>query len=139
MKTNVVFKDFQGFEHLTSFVNEALESTLGKFEGKRPLEVKVILATTHARHHGQPMEFQCEALLTSNRQKNLFAKKTDVNFYTAVRSCMKTLEKIIRRELGAKIKNRRRSAHNLPLYNYTPEEVDTEFNDDPALTESKTG
>jgi ribosome-associated translation inhibitor RaiA len=128
MKTNVVFKDFQRFEHLVGFVNDALAATLGKYEGNKPLEVKVILATTHARHHGQPMEFQCEALLTSNRRKNLFAKKTHVNFYTAVKSCMKTLEKIIGREMHSKIKSRRHKKLEQPPYNYSSESF--EFSED---------
>ncbi|MBC7420662.1 MAG: HPF/RaiA family ribosome-associated protein [Bdellovibrio sp.] len=118
MKTNVVFKDFQGFEHLNGFVNEALEDTLGKFEGRRPIEVKVIVGTAHAKHQGQPLQFVCEALFTSNRSKNLFAKKTHANFYTAVKSCMKSLERIIRREMKTKVQKHRRNTQELPAYNY---------------------
>ncbi len=118
MKTNVVFKDFQGFEHLNGFVNEAVEATLGKFEGRRPVEVKVIVGTTHAKHQGQPVQFECEALLTSNRSKNLFAKKKHANFYTAVKTCMKSLERILRREMKTKIQTHRRGSHKMPDYNY---------------------
>lgn len=116
MKTNIVFKDFEGFEHLHSFVNEALETTLGKFEGRRPVEVKVIVGTTHGNHQGQPPQFQCEAILTSNRNKNLFARKTHSNFYTAVRSCMKSLDRMITRELKIKMQTHRRSSRTMPEY-----------------------
>ncbi|MBC7741537.1 MAG: HPF/RaiA family ribosome-associated protein [Bdellovibrionaceae bacterium] len=108
MKTNVVFKDFQGFEHLLGFVNESLEATIAKYEQHRKLEVKVIVGTTHGRHQGQPPEFLCEAILTSNREKNLFARKSHTNFHSAVRSCMKALERIIRRETRTKLQSRRK-------------------------------
>ncbi len=123
MKTNVVFKDFQGFEHLLSFVNESLEATLAKYEHHRALEVKVIVGTEHGRHQGQPPEFFCEAILLSNREKNLFARKSNSNFHSAVRSCMKTLERNIRRETQTKIHSRRKSSRDLAA---TAVDADTE-------------
>ena len=116
MKTNVVFKDFQGFEHLNSFVTEALEATLAKFENKRTFDVKVIVGKAHAKHQGQPIHFQCEAIVTSDRKKNIFAKKVDENFYLAVKDCMKNLERLIRREIKTRIQLHRRGSHELPAF-----------------------
>lgn len=92
MRTNIIFRGFEGFEHLRNYVQDSLDSSLGKLNLDKVDEIKIIIDTTHHRRLGHPPEFLCEAMMkTKNRQ--FFSKKTDVNFYQSVRKCTRAIAK----------------------------------------------
>lgn len=93
MKTNVIFRGFEGFEHLKKFVVDTIEHSIGRLDLSNVREIKVIVGTTHSRRQGHPPDFSCEAVMKTNR-RTFFAKKMDVNFHSAVRKCSKALSKI---------------------------------------------
>lgn len=93
MKTKVIFRGFEGFEHLKNFVQETVEHSLGKLDIGNVQEVKVIVGKTHSRRLGHPPSFSCEAVMKT-RKRTFFAKKMDLDFQAAVRKCAKALSQI---------------------------------------------
>ena len=49
MKTKVIFRGFEGFDHLKSFVQETIEHSIGRLDHGNIHEIKVIVGTTHSR------------------------------------------------------------------------------------------
>ena len=94
MKTQVIFRGFEGLDHLKSFVQETLEHSIGKLDLGSSDEIKVIVGTTHARRLGRPPTFVCESLMKS-RNRSFFAKKNDIDFQSSVRKCVKALSKLV--------------------------------------------
>jgi hypothetical protein len=93
MKTNVIFRGFEGFDHLKTFVQDTIEHSIGKLDLGNVQEIKVIVGTTHSRRLGHPPDFSCEAVMKT-RKRTFFAKKMDLDFHSAVRKCAKALSKI---------------------------------------------
>lgn len=123
MKTEVIFRGFEGFEHLKNFVQDSLEHAIGKLDLANVQEVKVIVGTTHSRRLGHPPSFSCEAVMKT-RRRTFFAKKMDLNFQTSVRKCMKTLSQMFidtartRREKRRSV-DRHQSAYDFNQLNQT--------------------
>ncbi len=93
MKTNVIFRGFEGFDHLKSFVIDTIEHSIGKLDLGNIQEVKIIVGTTHSRRIGHPPDFSCEAVMKT-KKRTFIAKKIDLDFHSAVKKCVKTLSKI---------------------------------------------
>jgi ribosome-associated translation inhibitor RaiA len=109
----VQFRNFEGFEHLRSFVEKAANQTLGRFESWKNFETHIVLATVKSRTTTHAPVFECELLMKSRGlQKPIVVKKESSNFYQAVRNCVKASEKILRRESKVRVSIRR---HEVPL------------------------
>lgn len=93
MKTNIIFRGFEGFDHLRNYVQDCLDNSLGKLDLGQIDEIKVIVDTTHHRRLGHPPQFLCEAMMKT-RNRNFFTKKTDLNFHASVKKCTRALAKI---------------------------------------------
>lgn len=93
MKTNIIFRGFEGFDHLKTYVQECLDNSLGKLDLGKIDEIKVIVDTTHHRRQGHPPRFLCEAMMKA-KNRTYFSKKTDANFQASVKKCAKALSKI---------------------------------------------
>ena len=120
MKTNVIFRGFEGFDHLKSFVLDSIEHSIGKLDLGNVQEIKVIVGTTHSRRLGHPPDFSCEAVMKT-RKRTFFAKKMDLDFHSAVRKCAKALSKIfINTNRNARDKRRSIDRHQSAfLFNQT--------------------
>jgi ribosome-associated translation inhibitor RaiA len=110
MRTSMQFKNFDGFEHLREFVLESVEHTLGKFESHRDFETQIILGAEKRMGDGHKPVFECEILLRGKGiHKPIVAKKKNIDFYQAVRSCLRASEKILRRTSRIRVSKRRRA------------------------------
>lgn len=120
MKTNVIFRGFEGFDHLKSFVQDTIEHSIGKLDLGNVQEIKVIVGTNHSRRLGRPPDFSCEAVMKTKR-RTFFAKKMDLDFHSAVRKCAKALSKIfINSSRNARDKRRSIDRHQSAfLFNQT--------------------
>lgn len=120
MKTNIIFRGFEGFDHLKSFVQDTIEHSIGKLDLGNVQEIKVIVGTTHSRRLGHPPDFSCEAVMKT-KKRTFFAKKMDLDFHSAVRKCAKALSKIfINTSRNARDKRRSINRHQSAfLFNQT--------------------
>lgn len=107
MKTEIIFRGFEGFDHLKTFVQDTLEHSIGKLDLGNVQAIKVIVGTNHSRRLGHPPSFSCEAVMKT-RKRIFFAKKMDLNFQSAVRKCARTLSKMFI-DTNRDARNRRRS------------------------------
>lgn len=117
MKTQIIFRGFEGFDHLKSFVQETLEHSLGKLELGNVDEVKMIVGTTHARRLGRPPSFLCEAIMKS-RNRSFFAKKIDLDFQNSVRKCVKALSRLVINSSRSKRDKRRGTDRHQSAYDF---------------------
>ncbi len=114
----IIFRGFEGLDHLKVFVMDCLESTVGKIDtNNQTTEVKVILGTTHHRHLGQPPEFLCETLLKTKR-RTFFTKKIDQDFYASVKKCMKALSKNLINSNRSKREKHRSMDRHQSIYDF---------------------
>lgn len=90
MKTQIIFRGFEGFDHLKKYIIDSFESSVGKLDLSQVDDLKVIVGTTHARRLGHPPSFSCEAIMKSKRH-TFFAKKTDAEMQNSVKKCMKAI------------------------------------------------
>ncbi len=117
MKTQVIFRGFEGFDHLKKYVLDCLENTVGKLDTHSLDEVKVIVDTTHNRRLGHPPEFLCEALMRT-RARTFFTKKIDKDFHASVKKCMKALSKTLINSTRAKRDKRRSQDRRQSAYEF---------------------
>ena len=117
MKTQVIFRGFEGLDHLKNFVQETLDHSIDKLELVNVDEVKVIVGTTHARRLGRPPTFQCEAMMKS-RNRSFFAKKNDLDFQGSVRKCVKALSKLVINSTRTKRDKRRSTDRHQSAYDF---------------------
>jgi len=107
MKTTVQFKNFEGFEHIRTFVEDLVDQALARFESSRHLSAHVILGTVKAGTH-KPI-FECEFLIKGTGIRSpIIIKKKDSDFYQALRSCISASEKSLRRISKIRVSSRRR-------------------------------
>ncbi len=92
MRTNIIFRGFEGFEHLRDYVQDCLDSSLGKLNLNSVDEIKVIVDTTHGRRLGHPPQFLCETVMKT-KNRNFFAKKTDASFHHSIKKCTRAIAK----------------------------------------------
>lgn len=93
MKTEIIFRGFEGFEHLKTFIHDTIEHSVGKLDLGNVQAIKVTVGTNHSRRLGHPPSFSCEAVMKT-RKRTFFAKKIDLNFQASVRKCLRTLSKM---------------------------------------------
>lgn len=115
MRTQIIFRGFEGLDHLKTYVLNCLEQYVGKLDTNKG-EVKIIVNTTHHRQ-SQPTEFLCEAIMKT-RQRTFFTKKVDKDFYTSVKKCMKALSKSLINSNRAKRDKRRSVDHHQSAYDF---------------------
>lgn len=107
MKTEIIFRGFEGFDHLKTFVQDTVDHAIGKLDLGNVQAIKVIVGTTHSRRLGHPPSFSCEAVMKT-RKRTFFAKKMDLDFQSAVRKCARTISKMFI-DTNRNTRDRRRS------------------------------
>lgn len=117
MKAHIIFRGFEGFDHLKSYVLDCLEHTVGKLDTNKMKEIKIIIDTTHNRHQRQPPEFLCEAIMKTSH-RTFFTKKIDKDFYTSVKKCMKALSKNLINNTRIKRDKRRSINRHQSVYDF---------------------
>lgn len=116
MRTYVTFRGFEGIDHLKSFVINTTRTAIEKYEGGLVSDTNLVLSAHHFYSREVPaVEYECEALIRGpNFDSPLIVKKRHSDFYLAVRSCLKSVDKILRRNSRLKA-TRRRRAYGSPL------------------------
>lgn len=118
MRTYVTFRGFEGIEHLKAFVVNTTRSAIEKYEGSLISDTNLILSARQKDSAG-PQEYECEVLIRGPEfESPIIVKKRHADFYLAVKSCMTSVDKILKH--SARIyANRRRRAYpsNLRLVN----------------------
>jgi|JI6StandDraft_1071083.scaffolds.fasta_scaffold314843_2 ribosome-associated translation inhibitor RaiA len=108
MKTSLQFRNFDGFDHIKSFVEDSLDHSIGKFESWRHFDIHMVMSTVKGRTETHRPIFECELMLKGKGVKRpIIVKKMNSDFYQSVRSCLKATEKIFRRSSKIRVTDRR--------------------------------
>jgi ribosome-associated translation inhibitor RaiA len=108
MKTSIQFRNFDGLNHLKSFVEESVDQSIGKFESWRHFDIHVVMNTAKGRSDSHRPVFECELLIKGQGvNRPIFVKKINTDFYQSVRSTLRAAEKIFRRTSKIRVTNRR--------------------------------
>ncbi|MBK7963842.1 MAG: HPF/RaiA family ribosome-associated protein [Bdellovibrionales bacterium] len=108
MRTSIQFRSLEGLDHIRSYVENSVDQAVGKFESWRQFDTHVILGMAKTRSSTHKPVFECEVLVKGKGlQRTIFTKKTSADFYQAVRSSLKTVEKILRRASKIRVSDRR--------------------------------
>lgn len=110
MKMTIHFQGFEGFEHHKSFIQEAAQKGIEKFERNKEFDLIVTVKRHGTKHNFIQEEYECDLnLKTDGLRGNMFYKKSSPDFYQAVRDAMKAAEKGLRRESNTRMSRRRRN------------------------------
>ncbi len=93
-KTVTTYRDFESREHLTAFVEEQVQAALGKFVDRHETLVEVTL--NHEKGTSEKQFFVGITLREAHRAPIHVQREAD-NLHAAVRSAVRTAEKILRR------------------------------------------
>lgn len=110
MRTSIQFRNLEGLDHIRSYVENSVDQTVGKFESWRQFDAHVTLGMAKTRSTNHKPIFECEVLIKGKGlQRPIFTKKTNADFYQALRSSLKAAEKILRRASKVRVSDRRRA------------------------------
>ncbi len=112
MKTNIIFKNFEGFEHIRNFVEDATEKSLGKFERSKEFIASVICGVRRHTDNNNQSVFDCEVILSpGNNAHKTVVKRSGPNFYTSIKECLRTAERILKLNSKKRVHFRRLNAN----------------------------
>lgn len=110
MRTYVTFRGFEGIDHLKSFVINSTRTAIEKYEGGLVSDTNLVLSTVHLNSQVPGVEYECEALIRGPEfAAPLVVKKRHPDFYLAVKSCLKSVDQLLRRNSRIKASRRRRT------------------------------
>lgn len=110
MKLQYVFTDLQAEEHHRQFIAEEAANTVGKFEREKEFTVNAAVRKTQSKHRHSADNYECEITVKGDRAKgDVFIKKTDADFYVAIRKALAAAEKSLRRESATRASRRRKN------------------------------
>lgn len=108
MKTSILFRNFDGLDHLKNFVEESVDQSIGKFESWRHVDIHIVMSTAKGRSDLHRPIFECEMLIKGKGvTRPIIVKKINTDFYQSVRSSLRAAEKIFRRTSKIRVTNRR--------------------------------
>jgi hypothetical protein len=109
MNKEVLFRDFDGLLHHYQFIDTQIEKAIGKYEGFRPITVRVTIDEIPSKSF-KGHEFGCEVLIHHPDMRNtVLTQKFSKDFYKSVRAACQTAETIVKRNLKNKPTRRRKS------------------------------
>lgn len=110
MTKEVYFKDFEGLIHHYQFIDEQLEKSIGKFEGFRPIKLRVNIDSLTPRKLFQGPQYGCEIIAHHPEIRNsIVVHKFSKDFYQSVRQACKAVETVLRKHSKSKPALRRRA------------------------------
>jgi ribosome-associated translation inhibitor RaiA len=108
MKTKVHFRNIDGLDHIRKFVGDSVEQSIGRFDSNRQFDGHVVLGMVSGRSETHRPVFECELLINGKGlSRPVVVKKHNSNFHHAIRDCLKTSAKILRRASKIRVLERR--------------------------------
>lgn len=104
IETQTTYRDFESREHLTQYVEERVESALGKFVHRPGTKVEVTLNSERA---AKKKHFEVGITLKLAHEAPVHVMRKADDLHQAVRAAVRTIEKILERQ-HAKLVARRR-------------------------------
>lgn len=110
MKLHLHFKNLQALDHHKEFILAEAEEGVGRYERNKEFIVDIFVKKNVKAHKQASDLYECEVTFKGDRTRSLlFFKKTDANFYTAIRKALEATEKTLRRESRTRAVRRRRN------------------------------
>lgn len=110
MRLQVKLRNMADYSHLKKFVHSETQECIGKFERGREFQAEVSVRSIQTRPGARPWAYECQLLFVGDQLSgNLFVRKSGPNFHSAVRRCLDSAEKKLRRESSTRTVRRRRN------------------------------